>query len=125
LEHLFVDIYGTIEKAAGKIAAKKLLRDLGGTRVYVASAPQPHSRIVNSVGMEAAIKISKVLVGSTAGFDIMLPKDEGRRKARLRALAFKLSERGHSTRAIARKLGVHERTAWRYLATYRNKEARK
>ena len=118
-EKIFNDIWAEIERAAGRAATKKLKRALGGLRVFISQKNTRRNKIAAVVGVDIANKIGSAL-GAGQGMPVQLPSESDLRRKRMIRLAGQFRRRGMSTRRIAKELGVNERTAWRYLAAYKN-----
>lgn len=89
-----------------------LSKEVGGTDIYIPSAARmkPDSRIVLVVGEEAA----RALASKYASAMIAVPAGPGRRARICEAHAS-----GMKIHAIARMVGVHERTVYQTLARER------
>jgi hypothetical protein len=107
-----------VERALGAPAMHRLVRHAGGQRI---SVPRPayaaRSQLAESVGEDVALFLSETL--GTGNLDVPL----GPRSAKVRivrTVALGLAD-GEAVAAIARRLGVHERTVSRIACELRRR----
>lgn len=82
----------------------RLIEQHGGTRLHVAKAPTPGSKLARDIGHDAALALAKVWGGDYLKVPLA-------REWRARVY----QSRGGSYAKIARRLGVTEGTVWGYL----------
>jgi hypothetical protein len=98
------DIFGTLFPELGADATFRLIEEFGGTRLFVAKTPREGSRLVSTIGMDAARRLA-IKFGSDT---IALPLARPWRVHVYRA-------RGLSYPQIAKAVGVSEATVARLL----------
>lgn len=118
-------ILGEIERVAGLPAALKIIDQTGGTRIYIpAQAPDGHW-LVLCVGREATDKLCKhFAVDSGRGQRLDIPLFAGTYRQLIRQIAQRVNEADgdkQASAAIARQLGVAQRTVHRHRARRRGK----
>lgn len=93
---------GDIARVAGREAAEKIGRKLGGTRVYFPSNPAPDHWLSQLVGHEAALAIGEELTGGfPGGARIDLPNGPFGHQEGPRAKVDRMIREGASGRDIA------------------------
>ena len=103
-------LYDQIEHSIGDELAGKLIADFGGQRLYIPRAPAPGDLVTSSIGLVAALAMSRTFGGDR----IVVPvtNDHARRRARILAM-----RADHvSVRRIARQLRCSERHVYKVLA---------
>jgi hypothetical protein len=108
-----LSIVGELMKIVGAEAAARLVRDFGGTRLYVPNAPMAHDVVTRSIGLVAAIKLARLYGGDR--LVIPSPTAQLRRPAQIA----EMRARHMSVAAIARELRCTERYVYKVLAGMR------
>ena len=103
-------------RVCGPEAAQNLVRDFGGTRIFIPKAASAQHPLSISIGQANA----NALCGECYGVNVYIPMGNPDRWSRRRALVQHLVAEGMTMPAIARRLGYSERTVARDLFILRN-----
>lgn len=103
-------------RVCGPEAARKLVRDFAGTRIFIPKALSPDHPLSKSIGCAQARKLSAECSGMTC----YIPMSASGRANRRRALVHHLIGEGSTLPEIARATGHTERTIQRDIAALRN-----
>ena len=103
-------ILGELEAVIGRPAVLRLVREHGGTEIYVPKRPGTDSPIVRAIGVAAAAE----LADAYGGEHLLIPLGHLVTQARLAAAIGRAVDAGLSAERIARQVGVHERTVRRH-----------
>lgn len=95
----------------GEEAARRLVADFGGTRLYVPHFPGEDDTLARSIGIAAAVKLARIFGGDR----VEVPNPPPRR---VRILTMRAA--GHSVDQIARELRCTRRRVFQVLAEARH-----
>lgn len=111
-------IVADIREVAGEAAARAFVEAFGGLRVSIPAERnlRETSPIAKAIGMDAARLVCRELVPASAGFSVTVPL--GMRERRIEEF-IRLKGEGVGMRTIARRLGIHPRTAFSMQAKLR------
>lgn len=101
------DFLNVVEKLAGRDAAFQIVRLVGGTTVYIPVSCEADHWLVETVGQNTADIICKLYTVGKTGAKVTVSM--GQSLSRRHAIDL-LIEGQLSTTAIARRVGLHERT---------------
>ena len=106
-------ILAKIADVAGIDAALEVARARGGTDAYFPARPGASHWLTQAVGREAAIAICRVLV-SGKGDKLLVPMGPTSSQAARWRRIHEMIDEGHSTRTVARAVGVDYSTVKRH-----------
>lgn len=109
--HNALELYDLISAECGDAIAQKLLAAAGGIRVWVPEEPRPAHELSQLVGLDAARAIAKA-IGSGP---LAVPKPESIRRQDIPNQVADMRRNGLSVPQIALKLGISERSVYRYI----------
>jgi len=112
--HVEPTMISELLELVGAEAAALLVRDFGGTRLYVPNSPMAHDVVTRSIGLIAAVKLARTFGGDRV--PIPSPTAQLRRPAQILAMR----SREMSVAAIARELRCTERYVYKVLAGTRS-----
>jgi hypothetical protein len=105
--------FDAIAMTIGEQAARRLVADFGGTRLYVPLAPRRGHRVAASIGFMAARRLGRIYGGEL--LDVPMNADWGGCKARI----LELRGAGRSVRQIVNQLHCSRRYVFKTLALMR------
>ena len=105
-----------IADAAGVEAALTIARAKGGVRAYFPAVPTAEHWLSRLVGHQKALAIGAAVAPGRSGIEIEVPSGRAYDHAQRRRCILDMSAAGLSAPAIARELGLHQRTVKKYLA---------
>jgi len=106
-------LFQQVGQSIGEEAADKLVADFGGRRLYIPMTPAAGDVVTGSIGLEAALAMSRVFGGDR----LLIPSSNNNRRRRAEILA--LRRNGTSISRIARELRCTERYVYKVLAAER------
>lgn len=106
-----------IAEVAGLDAALALAEARGGSRITIPAYPRPDHWFAQTVGAEAAAKISKHFRVGNSGAVVELPVGPSGAQAATRRRIDAMLRQGVSADRIAREVRVHRTTVFRRKAT--------
>lgn len=112
--HAEPTLISELMKLIGVEAAALLVRDFGGTRLYVPNAPMAHDVVTRSIGLIAAVKLARTFGGDR----VLIPSPTAQLRRPAQILAMRSREM--SVAAIARELRCTERYVYKVLAGTRS-----
>ncbi|HEX9933449.1 MAG TPA: helix-turn-helix domain-containing protein [Allosphingosinicella sp.] len=111
-----INVVAIARRVAGDSAATALMRDFGGTRLYVPQHPGPDHQLTRSIGPEAAAAVASECYNLRLYVPIGMSQAERRR-----AMLLVLLDEGATLHTAARRLRVSERTIGNDLTALRKR----
>lgn len=113
------ELLAEVEQVVGRDAAIKFANACGGTRIYMPAQMHAQHWLAEAIGLDAACKLAAHFTFGRRGLRLDIPMMP-------RAIqTHALTDAGASSREIALKLGLHQRTVHRQRAERRNRGATK
>lgn len=105
-----------IAQVIGVPAVMALSEGWPGVRLFIPNEVPPHHPIALKIGLEAALKLSRMCAGET----IPIPRNHRLLRAAVRAAVLARFRAGESAAKLAREFGLHEFTIYRWAGEARD-----